>query len=146
MRLAQLLQPVPALLWIAAIRLQNMVATSSRAAVRHSWTKLAISVQRLSSPTSRRSPTSVVRACPAKCAIFCADTPASHCSVGPSPSSQAKYANRALNLLNVAAFAGAFSRSTPDRPDSGSVTKQTRQPGPATRIRPDPRCHLGEHT
>jgi hypothetical protein len=122
------------------MRLQNMVATSSRAAVRQSWTKLATSVQRLSSPTSRGSPTSVVRACPAKWAIFCADTPVSHCPVGPSPSSQPKYASLALNLPSVA----AFGRSTPDRPDTGSVTSRpanrARAPGSA-RIRAPTRAN-----
>jgi hypothetical protein len=70
--------------------------------------------------------------------IFCVDTPVSHCSVGPSPSSQPKYASLALNLPSVAAFAGAFSRSTPDRPVTGSATSRpanlARAPGSA-RIR-----------
>lgn len=58
-------------LWIVAIRLQNIVTTSSRTPVRTVWSRLTINVSRLSSSsTLRRSATSVTRASPAKCAIL----------------------------------------------------------------------------
>ena len=51
--------------------------------MRQVWIRLISSVHFFASPALRRSPTSVTRAWPEKCAIFAGGTSASHCSVGP---------------------------------------------------------------
>jgi hypothetical protein len=94
--------------WIAAIRLQNIVTTSSRTLARTTWTRLATSVSRLSSLTFRMSAMSVTRASPAKCATFPGGMPSSHAPVGPIASMAA---SSCRNFASDAALATSFSRS-----------------------------------
>jgi hypothetical protein len=116
------------------MRLQNMVATSSRAVVRHACTRLISSVNRLSSlRTLRMSAASVTRASPAKCAILPGGMRSNHASVGPSASNAARWARRSLNLPNVAARAESFSRSKSLRRVAGST--QSRRSSRARCIR-----------
>ena len=105
-----------------AIRLQNMSVTSSRAAARRTWIKLASRVSLLASPTLTKSSTVVVRASPAKCPIFPGGMPSSQCSVGPKESSHCVCSRRCLNFVRVAAFGGSFSLSKPLRRVAGSTT------------------------
>jgi hypothetical protein len=105
------------------MRLQNMSVTSSRAAVRSTWTRLASSVSRLASSfIFDRSATSVTRACPAKCPIFPGGMPCSHTSAGPSASSSSMCWSRCLNFPRAADCAGALSASKPLRRVAGSTT------------------------
>jgi hypothetical protein len=105
-----------------AIRLQNMSVTSSRAAARSTWIRLASRVSLLASVILTKSSTVVVRASPAKCPIFPGGIPVSHCSVGPNASSHCMCSRRCLNFVRVTAFGGSFSLSKPLRLVAGSTT------------------------
>ncbi|WP_201762172.1 MULTISPECIES: hypothetical protein [unclassified Nonomuraea] len=109
-------------MWIAAIRLQNIVTTSSRTPVATVCTNPASNVSCLSVPTLRMSAASVTRASPAKCATFPAGTPCSHAPVGPIASRSASSAKRCLNLPSDAALATSFNRSNSLRRLTGSTT------------------------
>jgi hypothetical protein len=91
---------------MAAMRLQNMVTTSSRARIPAVWIRHTSSVNRLSRPTSRNSAASATAASPAKCAIFPGGIPASHTSVGPNSSNQRNNATCCFNRVTVAFGAG----------------------------------------
>ncbi len=83
--------------------------------MRSTWIKDASKVNCFASLILTKSSTPVTRASPAKCPIFPGAIPSSHTSVGPSASSSARWARRALNFPRLAALAGSLSRSKPLR-------------------------------
>ena len=116
---------------MAAIRLQNIVASSSRPRVRATCTRQATSTTCLTRAILRMSPASVTRASAAKCDTFAGGTPTTQAAVGPSASSQVRWVRCTLNRDSDAAPAGRFRSSNRLRLVTGSVRSSS-----ASRSRP----------